>query len=289
MFNGSTVALVTPFDNGKLDEKSYADLIEFHIENGTDTILPCGTTGESATVTHEEQQYIFKFACETANKRIKILAGAGSNSTKEAVSLTKAAKEIGVDGILSITPYYNKPTQAGMIKHFTEAAKAAQDTPVVLYNVPGRTGISIAPETVAELSKIDNIIAIKEASGCLEQVNSIISLCDITVLSGDDSLTLPMLALGAKGVVSVAANIVPKQISDMVKAFEAGDLEVAKKLHFKLLPIFRNVFIETNPIPAKTALHMMGEIKKEFRLPLCDLKPENEKVIREMLQDFELI
>ncbi len=289
MFTGSAVALVTPFKNGKFDEDACAKLIEFHISKGTDVIVPCGTTGESATLEHEEQGNIVKFVCNVVNKRIKVLAGAGSNSTHEALKLTKIAYEAGADGALSITPYYNKPTQAGLYLHFKAIASVVKDFPIVLYNVPGRTGVCIAPETVAELFKIDNIVAIKEASGNLEQVSNIIELCDICIISGDDSLTLPMMVLGAKGVISVAANVVPAELKAMITAFNNGDLDTARDLHFKLFPIFKNMFIETNPIPAKTVLSWMGMVKREFRLPLCDLKPENEKKLRKVVTDFGLI
>jgi 4-hydroxy-tetrahydrodipicolinate synthase len=289
MFEGSAVALVTPFKDGKLDKEKFEKLIEFQIKEGTDVLLFCGTTGESATLTHEEQRDVIKVGVEIVNKRVPVLAGAGSNSTAEAVRLTRFAMEAGADGVLSVVPYYNKPTQQGLYLHFEAVAKEAGDFPIVLYNVPGRTVASIAPETVARLFKIPNIIAIKEASGSLEQVSKIKELCDITVLSGDDALTLPMMKIGAKGVVSVAANVAPRDVADMVHAFNNNDLELAEKLHNKLMPLFDIMFIETNPIPVKTSLALMGMINKDFRLPLCDLMPENEEKLKQELKDYGLI
>ena len=288
MFKGSFVAIVTPFKNGKVDEKRLKELIEFHIKNGTDGIVPCGCTGEAATFTHEEQKNLMELTIGIVNKRVPVVAGAGSNNTQEAVNLTCHAKKVGCDGALSITPYYNKPTPEGQYRHYATIAKAA-DIPIMLYNVPSRTGISMLPETIARLSKIDNIVAIKEASGSLDQVSKILSLCDITVLSGDDSLTLPMMALGAKGVVSVVANIIPKEVHDMVSAFLNNDTDKAKKIHYKILDLCRAMFIETNPIPVKTAMGLMGKIKTEFRLPLCEMGKENEKKLKKILEAYKLI
>ncbi|MCK4463155.1 MAG: 4-hydroxy-tetrahydrodipicolinate synthase, partial [Candidatus Omnitrophica bacterium] len=249
MFKGSYVALVTPFkDDGKIDEKKFKELIEFHIENGTDGLVPCGCTGEAATLHYEEQKRLIKLAVEIVNKRIPVVAGTGSNSTEEALDLTRYAKKVGSDGALIITPYYNKPTPEGQSRHYAKIAKEA-DIPIMLYNVPSRTGISMKPEIVARLSKIDNIVAIKEASGNMDQVSQILSLCEITVLSGDDSLTLPMMAIGAKGVVSVVANIIPKEVHDMVSAYLDGNINVAKNTHYKILSLCKAMFIETNPIP----------------------------------------
>ena len=284
MFEGSIVAIVTPFEDGKIDERRLSELIEFHISEGTSAILPCGCTGEAATLTHKEQEYMIKLVIGIVNKRVPVIAGTGSNSTEEALALTKSAKEAGADGALLITPYYNKPTPRGQYLHYEKIAKAV-DIPVILYNVPSRTGISILPRTIAELSKIDNIVGIKEASGSLDQVSAIINLCDITVLSGDDALTLPMMVLGAKGVISVAANIVPKRMAMMVKNFMAGNLEESRKIHFNLFPLFKALFYETNPIPVKTALGMMGRITPELRLPLCDIENENRERLRKVLTD----
>ena len=284
MFEGSIVAIVTPFKDGKIDERRLSELIEFHISEGTSAILPCGCTGEAATLTHKEQEYMIKLVIGIVNKRVPVIAGTGSNSTEEALALTKSAKEAGADGALLITPYYNKPTPRGQYLHYEKIAKAV-DIPVILYNVPSRTGISILPRTIAELSKIDNIVGIKEASGSLDQVSAIINLCDITVLSGDDALTLPMMVLGAKGVISVAANIVPKRMAMMVKNFMAGNLEESRKIHFNLFPLFKALFYETNPIPVKTALGMMGRITPELRLPLCEIENENRERLRKVLTD----
>ena len=288
MFKGATVALVTPFKNGKIDEDKLKDLVEFHIKEGTDAILPCGCTGEAATLNHEEQVRMIRLVVEMANKRVKVIGGTGSNSTEEALKLTREAKKAGADGALMITPYYNKPTPKGLYEHYSLIAREV-DIPIVLYNVPSRTGISILPETVFELSKIDNIVAIKEASGNLEQVSQILNLCDITVLSGDDSLTLPMLALGGQGVVSVAGNLMPKKVSQMVHAYLGGKIEEAKKLHFELLPLFKAMFIEVNPQPVKTALALMGMIEMEWRLPLTGMLDENVEKLKKVLKSYRLI
>jgi 4-hydroxy-tetrahydrodipicolinate synthase len=288
MFEGSIVAIVTPFENGRIDERRLSELIEFHVSEGTSAILPCGCTGEAATLSHKEQEYMIKLVIDMVNKRVSVIAGTGSNSTEEALALTRSAKSAGADGALLITPYYNKPTPRGQYLHYEKIAKAV-DIPIVLYNVPSRTGISILPKTVAELSRIDNIVAIKEASGSLDQVSAIMDLCDITVLSGDDALTLPMMALGAKGVISVAANVVPNDMAAMVKSFMAGNLEESGKIHFKLFPIFKALFYETNPIPVKTALGMMGKIIPELRLPLCEIGNENREKLRNVLTDMGIL
>ena len=288
MFKGSYVAIVTPFKDGKVDDKKFAELVEFQIKNSTDGIVPAGCTGEAATLNHQEQKSLIKLTCEIVNKRVSVIAGAGSNSTSEAVELTKFAKKSGADGVLSITPYYNKPTPEGQYRHYEAIAKSV-DIPIMVYNVPSRTGISIKPETVARLSGIDNIVAIKEASGSLDQVSQIVSLCDITVLSGDDSLTLPMMAVGASGVVSVVANVIPKEIHDMVASYLKGDLLAAKKLHYKTLPMCKIMFIETNPIPVKTAMKMMKMINGEMRLPLCGMEKDNEAKLEKAIKNYGLI
>ncbi|MBU0477812.1 4-hydroxy-tetrahydrodipicolinate synthase [bacterium] len=288
MFEGSIVAIVTPFKDDKIDEQRLSELIEFHISEGTSAILPCGCTGEAATLTHKEQEYMIKLVIDIVNKRVPVIAGTGSNSTEEALALTRSAKGAGADGALLITPYYNKPTPRGQYLHYEKIAKAV-DIPIILYNVPSRTGISILPKTVAELSKIDNIIGIKEASGSLDQVSDIIGLCDITVLSGDDALTLPMMALGAKGVISVAANVVPKHMAMMVKSFLNGNLEESRKIHFNLFPLFKALFYETNPIPVKTALGMMGKISPQLRLPLCEIEKGNREKLRGVLTDIGVL
>ncbi len=288
MFKGSFVAIVTPFKRGKIDYTKFRELVEFQIKNGTDGIVPAGCTGEAATLAHEEQKKLVKFTCEIVNKRVSVIGGAGSNSTAEAVCLTKYAKRSGCDGVLSITPYYNKPTPEGQFRHYKAVAKSA-DIPVMVYNVPSRTGISISPQTIARLSKIENITAIKEASGSLDQVSRILSMCDITVLSGDDSLTLPMMSIGAKGVVSVVANLVPREVHNMVSCFLEGDLERARKLHYRILPLAGAMFIETNPIPVKTSMRMLRRLNGEFRLPLCGMEKENETKLKKALKKYGLI
>lgn len=288
MFKGSMVAIVTPFREGEVDYEALQELIEFQIENGTDVIVPCGTTGESATLSHAEHDKVVEFIVEKTRRRVKVIAGAGSNNTREALRLTRHAEEAGADGALVITPYYNKPTQNGMIQHFEKLA-AETDIPLVLYNVPGRTGVRLEPETVAELSRRDNIVAIKEACGSIDQVNQILNLCDITVISGDDMLTFPMMAVGAKGVISVAANIVPKEVSQMVHAALESRWEEAREKHFHLYNIFQAMFIETNPIPAKTSLAMMGKIKEEFRLPICSLSAESRVKLEKILRSYKLL
>ncbi|MBL7071913.1 MAG: 4-hydroxy-tetrahydrodipicolinate synthase [Candidatus Omnitrophica bacterium] len=289
MFKGSFVALVTPHEaNGAFSEKKFRELIEFQIENGTHGIVPCGCTGEAATMTHDEQKRMIRICVETVNKRVPVVAGTGSNNTTEAVNLTRAAKKCGADGALLITPYYNKPTPEGQFRHYELVAREV-DIPIMLYNVPSRTGISMLPSTVARLSKIDNIVAIKEASGCMEQVSRILSLCDIGVLSGDDANTLPMMAIGATGVVSVAANIIPKQVVEMVDLALNKNYDAARLAHLKLMPIFKGLFIETNPIPVKTALSLMGKIEANWRLPLCEMESGNLAKFKEIIREAGLI
>ncbi|RJP18573.1 MAG: 4-hydroxy-tetrahydrodipicolinate synthase [Candidatus Abyssobacteria bacterium SURF_5] len=288
MFTGSMVALVTPFKKGKIDEAKIPELVEYQISKGTDVICPCGCTGEAATLNHDEQVYIIEITVEAVNRRAKVIAGTGSNSTEEAIILTRRAKQAGADGALMITPYYNKPTQRGLMLHYEKVA-AEVDIPIMLYNVPGRTGVNMTPETVAELSEIENIVAIKEASGNVDQVSAILSMCDITVLSGDDSLTLPMLAVGAKGVVSVAANVAPAEVAALIDSFNSCNMEEARQIHYQLLPLFKVLFCETNPIPVKRALNMMGLIENELRSPLFPLSPENEPKLRKVLEELNLL
>ncbi len=285
---GSIVALVTPFKNGKVDEKGLERLIEFQIKKGTDGILPCGCTGEAATLSSEEHKEVIRLTVEIVNRRMPVIAGTGSNDTREAIELTSFAQEIGADSALVITPYYNKPTQEGLYLHYEKITKSV-DIPIVLYNVPSRTGISILPETVARLSRIPNITAIKEASGSLDQASEILSLCSITLLSGDDSITLPILSVGGKGVVSVLANIMPKEVKNLITLFEEGKKEEAKELHLRLFPLFKAMFYETNPIPVKTALGLMGMIDPELRLPLSPISEENKRKLSILLHQFKLI
>jgi 4-hydroxy-tetrahydrodipicolinate synthase len=274
MFRGSIVAVATPFkENFEVDFEAYGRLIDFHLENGTDGIVPCGCTGEAATLQHKEQEQCVRFTVERVAGRVPVIAGTGSNSTMEALSLTKYAKEVGADAALLITPYYNKPTAAGQILHYTTIANQV-DIPIVLYNVPGRTGTKMMPETIAEMAKTPNIVAIKEACGSVEQVCDIRSLSDITVMSGDDALTLPMMAVGATGVISVAANIAPAKVAAMCAAFDKGDLTEAQRIHYELLPLFKGLFFETNPMPVKAALTKMGLIKNVLRMPLTPMRPE---------------
>ncbi len=288
MWKGSFVAIVTPFkDDGSLDKQKYQELIEFQIKGGTNGLVPCGCTGEAATLTHEEQKQTVKIAVETVNGRIPVIAGTGSNSTEEALELTRHAKEVGASGALIITPYYNKPTPEGQYLHYKKIAQEV-DIPIMLYNVPSRTGISMLPETIARLSKIDNIVAIKEASGSVDQVSKIFSLCDICVLSGDDSMTLALMAVGASGVVSVANNIIPRQIAEMVSAYLNNNLERAREIHYESFPLFKAMFIETNPISVKTAMKIIGRLNGKLRLPLCPMQPENEKKLKAVLEKYKL-
>jgi 4-hydroxy-tetrahydrodipicolinate synthase len=290
MFKGSIVAIVTPFKDGKVDEETYRELIEFQIENGTHAIVPCGTTGESATLNMEEHGRVIDIAVEAVNKRVPVIAGTGGNSTNEAIELTEHAKKSGVDGTLQVTPYYNKPTQEGLYQHFKTIAEAVA-LPQVLYNVPGRTSVNMLPETVARLAEIPEVVAIKEASGNPGQMAEIVKLAGdkITLLAGDDIVTLPVLALGGKGVVSVVANIAPREMADMVNAWEEGNVEKCRELYYKLLPLFLAMFYETNPIPVKTSLALMGKIQDELRLPLCPMSPSNLERLKKALQDFGLI
>ncbi|MBN2290489.1 MAG: 4-hydroxy-tetrahydrodipicolinate synthase [Candidatus Glassbacteria bacterium] len=287
MFEGSTVALVTPFRDGKVDEKAMGDLVEFHLAKGTDALLPCGCTGEAATLDHEEQIRTIQVVIEAAAGKVPVLAGTGSNSTREAIHLTGKARKLGADAALLISPYYNKPTQEGIYLHYKAVAEAV-DIPVVLYNVPSRTGKSIEPETVARLSEIANIVAIKEASGSVDQSSAIAGLCDIIILSGDDSLTLPLMSVGARGVVSVAANVVPDRVAAMTRAWLDGDPEQARKIHYELLGLFKALFIETNPIPVKTTLAEMGMIAGEFRLPLCPMSEANRGKLLSVIRKYKL-
>jgi 4-hydroxy-tetrahydrodipicolinate synthase len=284
MYRGSFVALATPFlKNLEIDFDAYGRLIDFQLEHGTHGIVPCGCTGEAATLSHDEQKSIIRFAIERVAGRVPVVAGTGSNNTKEAVALTQYAKEVNADGALLITPYYNKPTPAGQIAHYNAVAAAA-DIPIMLYNVPGRTGTKMSPETIAKLSKTPNIVSVKEACGTVDMVSDIRALCDINILSGDDPLTLPMMSVGASGVVSVAANVAPDKVAAMCNAVAADDWAKAKDLHYELLPLCRALFCESNPIPVKAALAEMGLIKNILRLPLTPLLPENLGKIKAVLQ-----
>jgi 4-hydroxy-tetrahydrodipicolinate synthase len=290
MFKGSIVAIVTPFKNGKVDEKALGDLIDWHIRQGTNAIVPCGTTGESATLDYEEHHRVIRFTVEAVNKRVPVIAGTGANATDETIMITKEAKKSGADAALVVAPYYNKPTQEGLYRHYKAVAEAVK-MPIILYNVPGRTAVNILPATVARLAEIKNIVALKEATGDMKQVSEVIRLCGnrITVLSGDDFTTLPLMALGGKGTISVTANVAPKLVSQMCALWEKGKFDEARKLHFKLEPLNASMFIETNPIPVKTALALMGKIREEFRLPLCEMAPANREKLKTVLNDMKLI
>ncbi len=290
MFKGAIVAIVTPFKNGRIDEEALRKLIEFQIEGGTSGIVPCGTTGESATLSHEEHDRVIEITIDAAKKRVPVIAGTGSNSTAEALRLTKHAYEAGADGALIVCPYYNKPTQEGLYQHYKAIAEAVP-IPIIVYNIPGRTGINLNPDVLARLAEIPNIVGVKEAAGSIKQMSDIIGLCDpgFDVLSGDDAFTLPLLALGGKGVVSVISNIAPADMANMVKAFEAGDLAKARQLHYKMIPLIDCLFIETNPVPVKAALSMMGLIEYEMRLPLCKLTQNSYDKLKKAMTDYGLL
>jgi 4-hydroxy-tetrahydrodipicolinate synthase len=290
MFTGSLVAIVTPFRNGRLDERALAALIEWQIVKGTNGIVPCGTTGESATLSHEEHNRVIELAVEVVNHRVPVIAGTGSNSTEEAIALTRHAKEAGADAALLITPYYNKPTQEGLYRHYRAIAEAV-DLPLILYNIPGRTGVNMLPSTIARLSSIATIVGVKEGSGSVQQASDIVQMCGdrLTVLAGDDSLTLPMMSVGGKGVITVTANIMPAEMTNLVQAFAAGRVEEARRIHFQLSPLFAALFYETNPIPVKEALGMMGKIDPELRLPLCPMAQDTREKLVRVLKDARLI
>ncbi len=288
MFEGCLVALVTPFRNGEVDFDELDELIDFHLEEGTDGIVPCGTTGESSTLSHEEHKRVIEQVVRHVAGQVPVVAGTGSNSTAEALMLTKYAKQVGADGALMTTPYYNKPEPAGMYLHFKTIAEQV-DLPIVLYNIPGRTGRSIAIETVEQLSHIPNIVAIKEASLSMEFSTEIRRKTNLTILSGEDSLTLPLMSVGAKGVISVVANIAPAPMCKMVRAYCAGRQEDALELHLKLYPLCKAMFIESNPIPIKAAMKMMGMMSDEMRLPLSPLSADKEPKLRAALREFGLL
>ena len=292
MFKGSIPALVTPFkEDGSIDEERLRFLINWHIKNKSDAILVCGTTGESATLTHKEHKEVIKIAVEEAKGRIPIIAGAGSNSTNEALELAQFSKKVGADAILVITPYYNKPTQEGLYQHYRKIAKEVK-LPLIIYNVPSRTGINISPQTVARLYKeCKNIVGIKEASGCLDQITKIMTLVDrrFILLSGSDEITLPILSVGGRGVISVVANVMPRKTHDLVESFLKGNYEKAKRLQLYLYDLIKALFIETNPIPVKTALGVMGLINPTLRLPLCKMNQNNLEKLKEVLKRYKLI
>jgi 4-hydroxy-tetrahydrodipicolinate synthase len=291
MFRGSIVAIVTPFHGGRVDEKKFRELIEFQIKNGSSGIVPCGTTGESATLTFKEHDRVIEVTIEQVKKRVPVIAGTGSNSTEEAIMLTRHAEIAGADASLQVSPYYNRPTQKGLYEHFKAIADAVK-IPIILYNIASRTGVNIEPETIARLARdCKNMIGVKEASGSLDQMSRIKQLCgeNFDLISGDDSLTLPVIGIGGTGIISVVANIVPKDVADMVSAFEKGNLKKAQELHYKLLPLIKAVFIETNPIPVKTAMGLMGMCEPDLRLPMTSMSPENLEKLKKALKDYGLI
>jgi 4-hydroxy-tetrahydrodipicolinate synthase len=290
MFKGAIVAIVTPFKDGKVDEDALRGLIEFQIANGTDGIVPCGTTGESATLTHEEHDRVIEITIDAVKKRVPVIAGTGSNSTAEALRLTKHAYEAGADGALIVCPYYNRPTQEGLYQHYKMIAENVP-IPIIPYNIPSRTGVNLLPETVAKLAKINNIVGIKEASGSIKQMSDVIGLCGdaFAVLSGDDLFTLPLLAMGGAGIISVISNVAPADMAGLVDAFAAGDLTKARALHHKMSPLIEALFVEVNPTPAKAALYLMGKIEYEYRLPLCKMSDANLEKLRKVMVNYGLI
>jgi 4-hydroxy-tetrahydrodipicolinate synthase len=284
-FQGSLVAMVTPFRDGKVDEATLGELVEFHVKSGTDGLVPCGTTGESPTLSHAEHKRVIEIVVEAAAGRIPVVAGTGSNSTAEAIDMTVHAAKAGADGALLVSPYYNKPTQQGLYEHFRAIAEAAPGLPLLLYNIQGRTAVNIETDTVARLAEIPNIVGVKEASGSLDQMTAVILACgpDFSVVSGDDSLTLPLMAVGGRGVISVVANFLAKEVAEMTHAALEGDWKRARELHWKLFPICRGMFIETNPIPVKEAMAMLGMIRAEWRLPMCPMGDANRDRLRKIL------
>lgn len=290
MFKGAIVAIVTPFKNGRVDEEKLRELIEFQIENGTDGIVPCGTTGESPTLSHEEHDQVIEITVDAVKKRVPVIAGTGSNSTAEALRLTEHAREVGADGALMVCPYYNRPTQEGLYQHYKMIAEKVA-IPIIVYNIPGRTGVNLLPETMARLAKIPGIVGTKEASGSLKQMHDVIQLCgpDFVVLSGDDFFTYPLLCLGGHGIISVISNIVPADMAALVDAFAAGNMAKAKEMHFKMAPLVDSLFIETNPVPVKAALAMMGKIEYEVRLPLAKMSDANYEKLRKNMTNYGLL
>jgi 4-hydroxy-tetrahydrodipicolinate synthase len=290
-FQGSIVAMVTPFRNGTIDEPKVKELVELHVKNGTDAIVPCGTTGESPTLSHDEHHRMVELTIAAAAGRVPVIAGTGSNSTAEAISLTKHAERAGAQGALVVNPYYNKPTQEGLYRHFRAVAEATS-LPIVVYNIQGRTGVNIETDTMARLVRdCPTIVGVKEASGSLDQMSQVILACgpDFAVISGDDNITLPLLAIGGRGVISVIANLVPRETSEMVHAALDVDWKRARELHYKLFPLARAAFLETNPIPIKEAMAMAGMLEPEFRLPMCRMGDANREKLRAILTTYGLL
>jgi len=301
MFKGSIVAIVTPFSaadgsasggkKSEIDEKRLRDLIDFQIGQGTSGIVPCGTTGESATLDFQEHEAVIRITIEQVKKRVPVIAGTGSNSTQEAIMLTQQAASAGADASLQVSPYYNRPTQRGLYAHFKAIAQSVK-IPIILYNIAGRTGVNIEPETIAKLANdCKNIVAVKEASGSLDQMSRIKQLCskEFDLISGDDGLTLPVLSIGGIGIISVVANIVPADVANLVAAFAKGDFKKAKELHYKLLPLIKAVFLETNPIPIKTAMGLLGMCEPGLRLPMCNMSDDNLEKLKQALKNYGLL
>ncbi len=289
MFSGAMTALVTPFENGQVDFETLEDLVEFQIEHGIDGIVPVGTTGESPTLSTPEHKEVIERVVKTVNGQVPVIAGTGSNSTAEAIELTEYARKIGADASLQVTPYYNKPTQEGFYQHFKAVAEEV-DLPVVLYNIPGRSGAGMTPETIARLAELENIVAIKEATGSLDQASEIAMRCDLTILSGDDSITLPLASVGGKGVVSVVANIVPADVKAMTDLILEGDLVSARQWHRKLFALSKNMLtLATNPIPIKAAMDMLGMCSAEMRLPMTPLEVSKQDILKQALTDYGLL
>ena len=288
---GSIVAMVTPFRNGAVDEAKVRELVEWHVASGTDGIVPCGTTGESPTLTHDEHKRVVEIVVDAARGRIPIIAGTGSNSTAEAIDLTRHAKTAGARAALVVNPYYNRPTQEGLYRHFRAVAEAV-DIPILVYNIQSRTAVNVETDTLQRLARdCPTIVGVKEASGSLDQMTQVILACgpDFSVVSGDDNLTLPLMSVGGRGVISVIANIVPRETAEMTHAALAGDWKLARELHLRLFPLCRAVFIETNPIPVKEAMAMMGLLEPEFRLPLCRMGDANRERLRAILTQHGLL
>jgi len=289
MFEGSYVAIVTPFKDGKIDYPLFEKLIELHVESGTAGLVPCGTTGESPTVTHAEHKDIVRFVVKQAGGRIPVIAGTGSNSTAEAVELTVDAAKAGANATLQVAPYYNKPEPDGMFQHFKTVADAA-GLPIILYNIPGRTGRAIAMETIVRLAnEVEEVVALKAADSSLDNVAAVRRATNLDILSGDDSMTLPMMAVGGEGVISVVANFIPADVAKMVAAALGGDFAAAREMHLKMFPLFKAVFIETNPIPVKAAMEMLGLCSAEMRLPMSAIRPESKAALAQALRDYGLL
>lgn len=291
-FQGSIVALITPFRNGRVDDAKLRELVELHVTSGTDGIVPCGTTGESPTLSHDEHKRVVEIVIEAARGRVPVIAGTGSNATAEAIDLTVHAKKAGANGALVVNPYYNRPTQEGLYRHFRAVAESAPELPMLVYNIQGRTAVNVETDTMQRIARdCPNVVGVKEASGSLDQMTQVILACgpDFAVLSGDDNITLPLMSVGGRGVISVIANIVPRETHEMTQAALGGDWKLARELHLKLFPLSRAMFIETNPIPVKEAMAMMGTIEPEFRLPMCRMSDANRAKLRAVLAQLGLV